>query len=102
MSIRKRRPRAYQVRVSGYPARTAPTREVAERIELDLKRRRTLGVYETTSVTLGDAIDRTLARVAATRSIRTRRASTRCDQPSSGLRSEASRLVRCEGRGSRT
>jgi integrase len=70
MSIRRRGPRAYQVRVSGFPARTVPTREVAERIELDLNRRRALGdLYEAPSVTLGAAIDRTLARVTATRSI---------------------------------
>ena len=70
MSIRKRGPRAYQVRVADFPAQTAPTREAADKIELDLKRRRALGdLYEGPSVTLGDAIDRTLARVTATRDI---------------------------------
>lgn len=67
MSIRKRGPRAYQVRVSGFPAQTAPTRESAERIELDLKRRRALGeLYEAPAVTLGEAIESKLARIEAT------------------------------------
>jgi hypothetical protein len=75
MSIHKRGARAYQVRVSGFPAQTAPTRESAERIELDLKRRRALGdLYEAPAVTLGEAIDSKLARIEATGgvSIRTR------------------------------
>ena len=67
MSIRKRGLRAYQVRVSGFPAQTAPTRESAQRIELDLKRRRALGeLYEAPAVTLGEAIDGKLARIEAT------------------------------------
>jgi integrase len=70
MSIRKRAPRSYQVRVSGFPAQTAPTRESAEKIELDLKRRRALGdLYEAATITLGEAIDGTLARVNATRGV---------------------------------
>jgi len=53
--------------VSGFPAQTAPTRESAERIELDLKRRRALGeLYEAPAVTLGEAIDGTLARIEVT------------------------------------
>ena len=68
MSIRKRGARSYQVRVNGFPAQTAPTREAAERIELDLKQRRALGhLYEALPVTLGEAIDGLLARLAATR-----------------------------------
>jgi len=81
VSIRKRGPRAYQVRVAPFPAQTAPTRESAERIELDLRRRRALGaLYEAPAVTLGEAIDWTLARVAATRSIgdKTREYNERC------------------------
>lgn len=67
MGIRKRGPRSYQVRVSGFPAQTAPTRGSAERIELDLKRRRALGeLYEAPAVTLGEAIDGKLARIEAT------------------------------------
>ena len=70
MSIRKRGPRSYQVRISGFPAQTAPTRESAEKIELDLKRRRALGdLYEGPAITLGEAIDGTLARINATRGV---------------------------------
>lgn len=70
MSIRKRGPRSYQVRVSGFPAETAPTRETAEKIELDLRRRRALGeLYEAPTTTLGEAIDGTLARINATRGV---------------------------------
>jgi hypothetical protein len=54
MSIRKRGPRSYQVRVNGFAAQTAPTRETAEK--LDLKRRRALGdLYEAPAITLGEA-----------------------------------------------
>ena len=68
MSIRKRG-RTYQIRVAGL-AHTAPTREAAEKIELDMKRRRALGdLYEAPAMTLGEAIDRTLARVTATRDV---------------------------------
>ncbi len=71
MSIRKRGPRAYQARVAGFPAQTAPTKEAAERIELDLKRRRALGdLYEAPAITVGEAIDGTLARIAATRGVK--------------------------------
>lgn len=70
VSIRKRGARAYQVRVAGFPAQTAPTREVAERIELDLKRRSALGdLYEGPAVSLGDAIDGMLERIEATRDV---------------------------------
>jgi integrase len=68
VSIRKRGSRSYQVRVNGFPAQTAPTREAAEKIDLDLKRRRALGhLYEAPPVTLGEAIDGLLARLEATR-----------------------------------
>jgi integrase len=67
VSIRKRG-RSYQIRVAGFSAQSAPTREAAERIELDLKRRRSLGdLYEEASITLGEAIDGALARIEATR-----------------------------------
>jgi hypothetical protein len=70
MSIRKRGSRSYQVRVPGFPAQTVPTREGAERLELDLKLRGSLGdVYEAAAITLGEAIDGTLARVQATRGV---------------------------------
>lgn len=68
MSVRKRGPGSYQVRVSPFPAQTAPTRDAAEKIELDLRVRRSLGdLYEAPAVTLGEAIDGTLARIEATR-----------------------------------
>jgi integrase len=68
MSIRKRGTRAYQVRVNGFPAQTVPTREAAEKVELDLKVRKSMGdLYEGPPVTLGEAIDGTLARVKAMR-----------------------------------
>lgn len=58
MSIRRRGPRAYQVRVAPFAAQTAPTREAAERLELDLKLRRTLGdLYEESPRTLGEELD---------------------------------------------
>ena len=71
MSIRKRGARSYQVRVAGFPAETAPTKESAERLELDLKRRKVLGeLYEAPPITPGEAIDGTLARIEATKSPR--------------------------------
>lgn len=68
MSIRKRGPRSYQVRVAPFPAQTVPTSEAAKKLELDLKTRKALGdLYETPPMTLGEAIDGTLARIKATR-----------------------------------
>jgi integrase len=68
VSIRKRGARAYQVRVGGFAAQTVPTREAAEKLELDLKVRKALGdLYEAPAVTLADAIDGLLARIEATR-----------------------------------
>ena len=56
--------------MNGFPAQTAPTRDSAEKIELDLKRRRALGdLYEAPPITLGEAIDGTLARIDATRGV---------------------------------
>ena len=58
MSIRRRGPRPYQVRVAPFAAQTAPTREAAERLELDLKLRRALGdLYEQSARTLGEELD---------------------------------------------
>jgi integrase len=66
-NIRKRGPGSYQVRVNGFPARTAPTKESAEKIALDLKRRKALGdLYESPPITVGEAIDGLLARTEAT------------------------------------
>lgn len=71
MCIRKRGPRSCQIRVAGFPAQTAPTREAAERIELDLKRRKALGhLYEAPAITLGEAMERLLVRVETTGGIR--------------------------------
>lgn len=73
MSIR-RRGNAFQVRVSGFPARTLPTRQAAERVELDLRLRRSMGeLYEEAPTTLGEELDSFLARLRAssTRSPRT-------------------------------
>jgi hypothetical protein len=57
MSIRRRGPRSYQVRVGNLPARTVQTRADAERLELDLRRRLSMGeLYEEAPRTLGDEI----------------------------------------------
>lgn len=74
MSIRRRGKQAYQVRVAPFPARTVPTREAAERLELDLKLRRSMGeLHEEAPTTLGDELDAFLARlrVSTRRSPRT-------------------------------
>ena len=43
MSVRKRGPGAYQVRVDPFPAQTVRTLDDANRLELDLKRRKSMG-----------------------------------------------------------
>src|SRR5215208_3303260 len=73
MSIRQRGPNAFQVRVSPFGAQTVPTRRAAEKLELDLKLRRSLGhLYEQPPSTIGEEIDGTLARIRATRDPRRR------------------------------
>ena len=73
MSIRKRGPRSYQVRVAGFPAQTVPTREAAERLELDLKLRRVGGAASPEPPTkLGDEIDGFLGRLRAAGGLRPR------------------------------
>jgi integrase len=68
VSIRKRGSRSYQVRVAPFPAQTAPTLEAAKKLELDLLTRRSLGdLYEAKPITVGEAIDGTLARIKAMR-----------------------------------
>jgi integrase len=63
VSIRKRGPRSYQVRVGNLPARTVPTRADAERIELDLRRRLALGeLYEEKPRTLNQEFIAFLSR----------------------------------------
>ena len=67
MSISKRGARSYLVRVEPYPARTLRTKDDAERVELELKRRKALGEhYEAPPITLGEAMDGTLARLRTT------------------------------------
>jgi integrase len=67
MSVRKRGTRSYQVRVAPFPAQTLPTREAAEKVDLDLRRRKALGeLYEAPPITLGEAMDGTLTRLRAT------------------------------------
>jgi integrase len=67
MSIRRRGKQAYQVRVYPFPARTVRTRADAERVELELKRQRSLGeLYVERPTTLGEEIDALLSRLCAT------------------------------------
>jgi integrase len=64
VSIRRRGPRSYQVRVGHLPARTVPTRADAERLELDLRRRLSMGeLYEEAPRMLGDEVAALLARL---------------------------------------
>jgi integrase len=73
MSIRKRGPRAYQVRVAPFAAQTVPTREAAERLELDLRLRRVGGAAAPAPPnTLGEEIDGFLVRVKAGGGLRPR------------------------------
>jgi hypothetical protein len=73
MSIRKRGNRAYQVRVSPFPAQTVPTREAAERLELNLKLRRVGGAASPERpTTLGLEIDGFLDRARAAGGLRPR------------------------------
>jgi integrase len=63
MSIRRRGPRSYQVRVANLPAQTVPTRADAERLELDLRRRLALGeLYQEKPRTLRQEFDAFLSR----------------------------------------
>ena len=65
MSIRKHGS-GYQVRVAPFRSQTLRTRADAERVELDLKRRKALGEhYEAPPITLGEAMDGTLGRLRA-------------------------------------
>jgi hypothetical protein len=73
VSIRKRGPRAYQVRVAPFPAQTVPTREAAERLELDLRLRRIGGAASPERpTTLGQEIDGFLSRLRAAGGLRPR------------------------------
>jgi len=71
MSVRRRGKRAFQVRVAPFPAKTFPTREAAEKYELELRLRRSQGDrYVEPSRTLGDELDAWLARQRATGGLR--------------------------------
>lgn len=71
MSIRKRGPRAYQVRVSPFPAKTLPTREAAGRYELELMLRRAQGDrFVEKDRTLGEELDAWLTRKKAVSGLR--------------------------------
>jgi integrase len=66
VSIRRRGKHAYQVRVAGFAAKTVPTREAAERLELELKLRRSLGeLHRESPTTLGEEIEAFLKRLRA-------------------------------------
>lgn len=81
MSIRRRGKQAYQVRVAPFPATTVPTRQAAERLELGLKLRRSMGeLHVEKDVTLGSEIDGFLNRLRASggRSPRTIEYNARC------------------------
>jgi integrase len=71
MSIRKRGRRSYQVRVAPFPAKTLPTRDAAERYELELQLRRAQGDrFVEKPVTLQEEIDSWLARNRAMAGLR--------------------------------
>jgi integrase len=73
VSIRKRGPRSYQVRIAPFPAETVPTRDAAERLELDLKLRKVGGAAAPERpTTVGQEIDGCLARLGATGGLRPR------------------------------
>ena len=64
MSIRRRGPRSYQVRVGNLPAQTVLTRADAERLELDLRRRLSMGeLYDEPPRTLAEEIASLLSRL---------------------------------------
>lgn len=67
MSVVKRGPRAYQVRVSGARTRTVPTLAAARKVETDLKLRKALGdLWEEAPSTLGVELAAHIARKRAT------------------------------------
>jgi hypothetical protein len=73
VSIRKRGSRAYQVRVVPFPAQTVPTREAANKLELDLRLRRVAGAASPEPpTTLGQEIDGFLGRLRVAGGLRPR------------------------------
>jgi integrase len=84
MSVRRRGKRAFQVRVAPFPAKTLPTREAAEKYELDLRLRRSQGDrYVEPSRTLGEELGGWLARRRATGGLRA--ATVRFDERSAKI-----------------
>ena len=84
MGIRKRGKRQFQVRVAPFRAKTFPTREAAERYELELRLRRSQGDrYAEPSRTLGDEFNAWLARRRATGGLRA--ATVRFDERSAKI-----------------
>jgi len=72
VSIRKRGS-SYQVRVTGFAARTVPTKAAAEKLELSLKTRRAMGeLVEERPTTLGAEIDGFLDRARSAGGLRPR------------------------------
>lgn len=66
MSIRKRARGQYQVRVRPFPAQTVYTPEAAEKLELDLRLRRSMGdLYEAAPATLLEELDAFVERKKA-------------------------------------
>jgi len=73
VSVRKRGKRSYQVRVSPFPAQTVPTREAAEKLELNLKLQRVNGAaFVERPTSLGHEIDGFLERLRAAGGLRPR------------------------------
>ena len=102
MSIRRRGKRSYQVRVSPFPAQTVPTREAAEKLELDLKLRRVRGeVMMVDPTSLGQEIDGFLERLRAAGGLRPRSVEfyehkAKVWKPLRGVRVSALRRARVE------
>ncbi len=102
MSIRKRGARSYQVRVDPFPAQTVPTKDAAERLELDLKLRKIGGsASPEPATTLGQEIDGYLARLRAAGGLRPRsiefyEQKAKVWKPLRGVRVSALRRVQVE------
>lgn len=63
MSVRRRGKRSYEVRVRPFPSRSVPTKDAADKLELDLMLRRSMGdLYESPAITLERAIDEHIDR----------------------------------------
>lgn len=66
MSVRRKGKHTYEVRVRPFPSRCVPTKEAADKLELDMKLRRSMGdLYEAPALTLERAIDEHIERKTA-------------------------------------